>query len=596
MKEIAKSKWIVVAEYAFVVCVIGFFLYCIISLGNIQLAVQPLNYIRGGDGLTGMAMVKSMWENGWIYENPRLGAPSGVENYDATTMELFLNGMEQLLVWLTRGNWVLAFNLFYLSGYFLAGLTAYYALKQLGISGVIAAPTAVLYAFAPYHQMRGMEHLFLGMYFMVPIMVLYLYRLMKGEVLFQRGEKGWITKSNIIRLFTLMVMALTGIYYTFFTCFFLCVVIFYSLFNQEPKQIRTFNSMRNVRQAFFSLGVVVGTLFLSALPNFIYWMRNGMPQSAPKGGEGAELYALKIVQLLLPISNHRLEFFSRVRNFYDTAYPLVNENGSASLGIFMAIGFVILCLALFARRRIPEKSNLQVGSILNLSVLLFGTVGGFAVVLSFFFGAIRCYNRFSIFIAMFSLIAIDGVIEKIKVKWFEKKSWTRIIFAGVMLGLMFCGIFDQTVSVDSNAYVQAAQLFCEDAEFIQSIEMTEEEGAMIYQLPYMHYPENGGIQQMMDYAHMVGYLHSDTLRWSYGAPVGREGDQWMATVNELPFQEQIATIRAANFSGIYIDWNAYLEDERIAMEEIITKEIGTEPITDATGTRVYYSFGEGVAD
>ena len=596
MKDLEKSKWIVIAEYAFVVVVILFFLYLVFHLGDSQLSVYPFNYTRGGDGLTGMVTVKSMWENGLMYENPRLGVPNGVENYDATTMELFLNGMEQLLVWTTRGNWVLAFNLFYLSGYLLAGLTAYYALKQLNISGIIAAPTAVLYAFAPYHQMRGTEHLFLGMYFMVPIMVLYLYRLMKGEVLFQKGEKGWITKPNIIRLLTLMIMALTGIYYTFFICFFLCVVILYCLLNQEPKQKRNSNSMRNVRQAFFSLGVVVVTLLFSALPNFIYWMRNGMPQSAPKGGEGAELYALKIVQLLLPISNHRLDFFSRVRNFYDTAYPLVNENGSASLGIFMAIGFVILCLTLFARRRIPEKSNLQVGSILTLSVLLFGTVGGFASVLSFFSGAIRCYNRFSIFIAMFSLIAIDSVIEKIKVKWFEKKSWTKLIFAGVMIGLMLCGIFDQTVSVDSSVYAQAKQLFCEDAEFIQNIELAEGEGVMIYQLPYMYYPENGGIQQMTDYAHMVGYLHSDTLRWSYGAPVGREGDQWMAAVNELPFQEQIVTIQAAGFSGIYIDWNAYLEDERIVMEEIIAREIGTEPIVDATETRVYYSFGEGVAN
>lgn len=596
MKGITKSKWIIVAEYAFVVIIIVFLLYHIFHLGDSQMSVYPFNYTRGGDGVTAMVTVKSMWENGWIYENPRLGAPYIVENYDATTMELFLNGIEQLLVWMTRGNWVLAFNLFYLSGYLLAGLTAYYTLKQLEISGVIAAPTAILYAFAPYHQMRGTGHLFLGMYFMVPIMVLYLYRLMKEELLFQKGERGWITKSNIIRFLTLIIMALTGIYYAFFTCFFLCVVILYCFLNQEPKKKRGSNSMRNVRQAFFSLGVIVGTLLLSALPNFIYWIRYGKPVGIAKGGEGAEIYALKIIQLLLPSANHRLEIFMRLRNLYDTAYPLVNENGTASLGIFMASGFVILCLALFAYRRIPEKSNLRVGSILNLSVLLFGTVGGFAVVLSFFSGAIRCYNRFSIFVAMFSLVAIDCVIEKIKVKWFEKTSWKKIVFAVGMLVVMFCGIYDQTAPVDSNVYAEAAQCFCEDAEFIREIELAEEDGAMVYQLPYMHYPENGGIQQMTDYAHMVGYLHSDTLRWSYGAPAGREGDQWMAAVNELPFQEQIATIQTAGFAGIYIDWNAYLDDERIVMEEIIAKEIGTEPIVDATETRVYYSFGEGVAN
>lgn len=596
MKDSTRSKWITVAEYTFVVCVIGFFLYRILSLGNFHLAEYPLNYVRGGDGITGMAMVKSMWENGWIYENPSLGAPYGVENYDATTMELFLNGMEQLLVWMTGGNWVLAYNLFYLSGYILAGLTAYYALRQLEISGVIAAPTAVLYAFAPYHQLRGTGHLFLSMYFMVPIMVLYLYRLMKGDLLFQKGKKGWMTWSNALRLVTLMIMALTGIYYAFFTCFFLCVVILYSLLNQEYKRNQELNSMRNVRQAFFSIGVIVCTLLLSALPNLIYWKQHGMPASISKGGEGAELYALKIIQLLLPIPNHRLEIFQRLRNFYDTAYPLVNENGCASLGIFMAVGFVILCLALFIRRRIPERSNLQIGSILNLSVLLFGTVGGFAVILSFLTGSIRCYNRFSIFVAMFSLIAIDSVIEKIKEKWFDKKNRTKVIFAAGMFLLMLLGIFDQTALKNPLAHERSAQLFDEDEAFFAAIEAVEENEAMIYQFPYMRYPENGGVQQMMDYAHMIGYLHSDTLRWSYGAPVGREGDQWMAAMNELSFQEQIATIQATGFAGIYIDWNAYLEDERIAMEEILAEGITTEPILDATGTRAYYTFGEGPID
>lgn len=580
MKETTQRKIILCAEYAFVVLVIGIFLYRILALGGTQLASYPLEY-SGGDGITGLAAVKSMQENGWIYENPRLGAPFGVENYDATTMETFLSAIEQVLVWLT-GNYILAYNLFYLSGYLLAGLTALYALKQLRIPSAIAAPTSVLYAFLPYHFMRGMNHMYLGMYFMVPIMTLYLYRLMNGEMLFQKGKKGWVTRSNVIRLITLIIMALTGIYYTFFTCFFCCVIILYCLLNNKD--------WKRIRQVTFCLGVIIITLISGALPNFIYWIQNGRATALSiKGGEGAELYALKIIQLLLPRPNHRLEILMRVRDLYDSAYPLVNENGTASLGVFMAVGFVILCIVLFIGKRVSEKSNLRIGSILNLSAILFGTVGGYAVALSFFTGAIRCYNRFSVFIAMFSLIAIDSVIQMVYEKWCQKK-WRKLVFSAGMIVIMLCGIYDQTLPGDSNIHKIYAAQFDEDAAFIGAIEDAEAEGAMIYQMPYMKYPENGGIQQMPDYAHLIGYVHSDSLRWSYGSVEGREGDAWLKAINELSLEEQITAIKEAGFAGIYVDWNAYLEDERAVMEEMLKGKVGTGPIVNESGTKAYYSF------
>lgn len=579
MKEKGKQILVQIVEYTLLVLIVLFFIYRILDLGEVRLADYPISY-EGRDTMTGLVTVKSMADNGWIYENPFLGAPYGANSYDATTMDIFLNAMEQVLVWLT-GNWILAYNLFYLSGYLLAAITAYYALKQLKVPVLIALPTSVLYTFLPYHQQRGTGHLFLGMYFMVPLMVLYLYRLMNGELIFHKGDKGWITRSNVLRFIALMVMALTGIYYAFFTCFFLCVVILYSILNKED--------WKRVRQAAMSIVIIVGTLLVSALPNFIYWINYGKPDAISKGGEGAELYALKIIQLLLPRQGHRRDILMRLRNLYDSAYPLVNENGTSSLGIFMATGFVILCLVLFMRKRASKQSNLQTGSVLNLAAILFGTVGGYAVVLSFFTGAIRCYNRLSIFIAMFSLIAIDCVLQMVYEKWFQKRR-LRIVFGAGMFCVMLCGIYDQTVPANPAVYANVSNNFDADAAFVKTIEAMEEEQAMIYQMPYMRYPENGGIHEMSDYEHMFGYIHSDTLRWSYGASVGREGDQWMRGVNELPLQDQITAIQEAGFAGIYIDWDAYLEDERTAMEAVLSDHVNANPIVNVDGTKAYYSF------
>lgn len=582
MKKRTYAGWLETVGYLFLVVAIGITLYQVLGLQGAELVRYPITYIQGGDTITGQSTMKSMVDNGWIYKNAYLGAPYGVENYDSTTMELFLNLIQQCLVWITGGNWVFAYNLFYLGGYFLAGITAYYALRKLDIAVCIAAPTAVLYAFAPYHFYRNTGHIYLGMYFMVPIMVLYVFRLMKDEMLFQKGEKGWITGANILRVITLMIMALTGIYYAFFVCFFLCVVILYQLLNGE--------GWKKTRQAFLSIGIIVGTLVLAAIPNLIYWSQNGQAEAIAKGGEGVELYALKIIQLLLPIPNHRLEIFMRLRNLYDTAYPLINENSGSSLGIYMAAGFVILCVVLFMPKKVPEKSNLRIGSVLNLAAVLFGTVGGFAVILSFVTGSIRCYNRFSIFIAMFALIGIDSVIQLLYEKWCSEKLGLQVVATLCMIGIMLCGIYDQTVPVDSNIYSAYAAAFEQDEVFVQAIEDIEADGAMIYQMPYMKNPENGSVNQMQDYAHLTCYLHSDTLRWSYGALAGREGDRWMQEINALPLNQQIDEIQKAGFAGIYIDWDAYLPDERAAMEEIFAEKNMEASVRNADGSKCYYSY------
>lgn len=576
-KQDGKTK--LVMEYAILIIVIGILLCWILNLSQLQISKYPINY-SGGDGITGLATMKSMQDTGWIYENPYMGAPYGVKNYDASTMELFLNLIQQILVWLT-GNWILAYNLFYLLGYFLCGITAFYVFKRLEISGIVSIPLAVLYTFSPYHLGRGTGHLYLGMYFMVPLMCLYLFRLWKDDMIFVKEQKGWITKSNAICFVTLIIMALTGIYYAFFMCFFLCVIILYSLLNDRSK--------KRILQSLCSIGIVVASLIAGSIPNIIYWIKNGSSAIPDKGANGAELYGLKIIQLLLPISNHRIPILAELRQKYDAYYPLVTENSLACLGLVTAVGFVIICVCLFTGKRLPEKSNLRIASLLTLAAILFGTIGGFSSALSFVMASIRCYNRFSIFIAMFSLITLGTLLEKLLVRC-QVSQWKKLCMCGGMAIMLVLGILDQTVPVSNTLYSEIENQYQQDDEFIKAIEASAGEGAMIYQLPYMQNPENGAINQMQDYSHYMGYIHSDSLRWSYGSIIGRDADDFCRSINELPLEEQITQIEAAGFSGIYIDWKAYTVEERESMSTILQAEIGSEPLNHTDGTKSYYSF------
>ena len=157
---------------------------------------------------------------------------------------------------------------------------------------------------------------------------------------------------------------------------------------------------------------------------------------------------------------------------------------------------------------------------------------------------------------------------------------------------MCCGIVDQIIPENPGNYDVYAAQYESDEAFVKAIESMEASGAMIYQLPYMKYPENGGINQMPDYSHMSAYLHSSSLRWSFGAAEGREVDDWQKSVDSLTMKEQLPIIKEAGFAGIYIDWRAYLPDEREALEQIFNEEISGDPILNADGTKAYYSFKE----
>ena len=80
---------------------------------------------------------------------------------------------------------------------------------------------------------------------------------------------------------------------------------------------------------------------------------------------------------------------------------------------------------------------------------------------------------------------------------------------------------------------------------------------MVFQLPYVQFPEGAPVNLLTDYELSRGYLHSRNLHWSYGAMKKREGDQWLAQVTQKPVPEMLEAIVFAGFQGIYIDRLGY---------------------------------------
>src|SRR5262249_30669510 len=116
-----------------------------------------------------------------------------------------------------------------------------------------------------------------------------------------------------------------------------------------------------------------------------------------------------------------------------------------------------------------------------------------------------------------------------------------------------------------------------DRAYIRAIEATLPEGAAVFQLPYMIFPESQPIVNMWDYEHLRGYLHSRHLRWSYPAMKGRPQVEWLQRVSVQPVPEMVRSLATAGFQGIYIDRAAYL-DGAAALEAELRAVLKVQPL------------------
>lgn len=160
-----------------------------------------------------------------------------------------------------------------------------------------------------------------------------------------------------------------------------------------------------------------------------------------------------------------------------------------------------------------------------------------------------------------------------------------------MAGFTALCLFDQLPTYGANDAILAANrdAFQSDQRFIETIEGQLQSGDMVFQLPYHPYPESGVVNAMGDYSLLRGYLHSDTLRWSYGGMKGRESDQWNAMVSDLPMQDMIDAIISEGFRGIYIDTMAYTSEELAELQTEIEEVIEESAIISDNGMLLFYN-------
>ncbi len=551
----------------------------------------PFTYY--GEAMFNGLLVKGLMDHSWHLDNPSLGAPDGLNLRDVPMSDNNFHLLFVKLLTLLTNDYALAINLFFILTFPLVALAAFFVFRQFHLSYFSAALGSLLYTFLPFHLTRGQHHLFLSAYYLVPLTLLVALWISSGKLSLFDAETGKLNLNRRNRkliggLVVCLIVSAAGAYYAAFACFFL-------LMAGGIAAIRRFE-FRPLLLPVGLIAVILASLFINLLPSTLYLRDNGETQIVRRAAVDAETYGLRISQLLVPASGHRLFLFNKLKSAFNQRL-FINENDDASLGLIGVLGFVCLLVWLFYQKLkgslIHERESLLLTdlSLFNLSAVLLATIGGFGALIALVVSAkIRAYNRISIFIAFLSFFAVGLFIDLVHRHWVTNRR-RQMVFAAALLVFLSFGIFDQTTTRAVPNYDQVETIYRNDADFVGEIENRLSAGSMIFQLPVVPFPEHPKVHRMFDYDHARGYLHSKDLRWSYGAIQSREAEVWQKMIAAKPASEMIETLAAAGFNGIYLDRFGY-QDNGSQLEKSVSDVLGTQPLISRDGRLVFFDLGE----
>lgn len=543
----------------------------ILKLWHAELAVPMDN---SWDSLLTQTWIKGVFEHGWYLQNDCLGAPAGMQMYDFPMADGLHFCLIRLLC-LAAPNYAVAFNVYYLLCFPLITLGTLFALRRFAVSYPAALAASLLYTFLPYHFLRGQQHLFLAAYYVVPLSTMVVLWLCLGRLSAPRQAGAEMERAEKRRWAgSLAIAALqssAGVYYAFFACFLLLVA--------GASAALDTRRWRPLAAAGLLIAVTTAGVLVNTTPSLIYWRANGPNRSvAHRDPQDSEFNGLKIGQMLLPDAHHRLGRLAELRRQYDR-WPLADgEKRGASLGVIGDLGFLLLLGLLLRRRGGDESSNLLGAlAILNITAVLLATIGGFGSLVSLLISPqIRCYNRISVFIALFSLFAAAIVFDRFA-RWRASVGGRQWPVRALLAAVVVAGVVDEAGRDRVPSYAALKADFDDDAEFVRRIEAVVPAGSMVFQLPYFPFPESPRIVDLGEYELFRPYLHSRSLRWSYGAMKGRDEDRWQRETCQRPGAEFVKAVAERGFAGIYIDRRGYA-DGAAALEAELSKLLGEVPL------------------
>ncbi len=557
-------------------------------------------WVRGSDADFYLMLARGLGEHGSYLHNANLGWPFGQELADLPhgSDNLHLLGLRVLAT--VTGGPGSAVNLFFVLTFATVAFTSHVVLRKLGLSGVASGVGAFVYAFAPYHFLRGEGHLLLGGYEMVPIGVLLALALFDEPVPLLRkdGRHGLDLRSRRTWLVAVaaILLASTGPYYFVFSMMLIAVAAVFHALNG--------GRWRPLVSAAIIIAVGVAAFAINVSPSLLNTLRHGRNMAvADRSPFETQVYGLKIFQLFVPREGHRIDLLRRASDRTLGTEAFFQSESGQQLGILGASALVAILIVVgrrLAGRRGRESTDndheLLVSrlGLFTLSCLLIGASGGISFLISAAgLREIRAWNRISIVIAFFTVvviaIGIDRGGEWLRRRWSSRPALARWAPAAIAAVVFVVAFADQGGN-DTPPYEAVHAKYASDSAFFAEVHDRLGDGAAVFNLPYQPFPEAPPRGQIGEFDESVGFIFQPTLNWSFGGMRGRVPD-YPKVLETQPVDQWMKAIVAIGFTGIVVDRAGYTEAERVALESQIEALAGP-PTISADGRYSFYDLRE----
>lgn len=322
------------------------------------------------------------------------------------------------------------------------------------------------------------------------------------------------------------------------------------------------------RRAALSVGLAsVGlSLLVFVAANLETWIHIEDANALPlleRNYSGTERYALKPVEMFIPPTVHRWEWLAFFGYRYNRWSDWRGEPYLPYLGVVGMAGLIWLVWAsatrLLRRRSVPGTA-LSVGWFLG-----YASVGGVTNLLAFFWGlnVFRATNRVTIFISALVLFYLMFRLSRLSANW---PRWLRWSAAGAVVAL---GLLDQVPrsagGMPTTEIVAAVQ---SDRELGHAMEAALPEGAMVFQLPVLGFPEVLPPHRLSDYEHFRPYLVTSHLRYSYGAAKYRARGRWQRDLETLGPAALVQALESYGFSALYLNRKGFPDRAERLLSEL----------------------------
>jgi hypothetical protein len=551
-----------------------------------------------GDALYFDTWVKGLMEGNWPWHNARIGMPFGADWHDfPVTLTIEAMAVRILALFTTSPGLIL--NLLWLLGTAACSGFTTYCLQRLGVQRWIAGSLGIVYALQPFTFYRGISHFNL-MFYMVPLLATGAIEIAMGRIPSRQSAFPAAATANpwpqrlmgILRAIPAYIyiaclgQGLSYIYDSFFAAALFAVAALLAYAVSRRKSVLV--------AGFVAIVITCGAVSASLAPTLLYRAKHGTnPAMAYKSPMEAEIYGLKLRQLLTPIPENPMLPLRYIQKKIDAGFTDKYENATSRLGTIGSLGLLfLLAWILFSCLRKPSINDRSPGVLgacaaLALTCVLLATVGGFGSLFNVFVAPdIRCYNRIVVFIDFFAITAVALLLTQVGI-WCLHRNLPKPVFAGALGILILFGVSDQAVTGLYQDTASREQQFKLDDAFVRSIESVLPRNASIFQLPFTPFPLDPGSFKMTPYDQSRAYLHSKNLRWSWGGVSGRKSGEWARQTSALPVKEMLGRLSSARFAGIWFDRFGY--EPGTSPERDLAASLGAPALLRSDGRIAFYA-------